>query len=142
MYIITLLWRKIEKFQRRELWRNGRWRLTFSTYRQVFGFCYIEPIRHIRYITELDGVEANQFGTVLSQVSLAIKTVAGSEIIYVYIFGDHIPHLHVHLALHKPGDPFIDDVVRGDIKFSEEHVEEEEAINFKNSVKDMLLKSL
>ncbi len=100
-----------EMFRRIEVWRNKHWRLTASTYRLVRGFCYLEPIRHIRYITELDGEEAVDFGQVLSRTASSLKTVTNASHIYVYIYGDHIPHLHVHLAPHSDQDLYVNNVV-------------------------------
>ena len=107
-------------FKRIEVWSNRRWRLTTTTYRAVKGLCYLEPVRHIRYITEIDGQEASEFGPVLSSATRALKAATGAELIYVYIYGDHIPHLHVNLAPHRQGDVFFDDLVKEGIELSEE----------------------
>ena len=37
------------------------------------------------------------------------------EVVYVYIFGDGVPHLHLHLAPHRPGDALNDQMIRGEI---------------------------
>ncbi|MDG7001109.1 MAG: hypothetical protein JRN15_18600 [Nitrososphaerota archaeon] len=107
-------------FKRIEVWSNRRWRLTTTTYCAVKGLCYLEPVRHIRYITEIDGQEASEFGAVLSSAASALKSATGAELIYVYIYGGHIPHLHVHLAPHREGDVFYDDLVKDGIELSEE----------------------
>jgi len=109
-----------EEFRRVEVWANERWRLTMSTYRAVKGFCYLEPRRHVPYITDLEGKEAAEFGAVLSRAARAVRAATGAELVYVYIYGGHIPHLHVHLAPHKDGDPYVEDVLRSDAKISEE----------------------
>ena len=131
-----------ETFSRKELWRNDRWRLTFSTYKDVFGFCYLGPIRHIRYVTELDGREADEFGTVLSHITSALRAATGAKLVYVYIYGDHIPHLHVHLAPHMDGDPFNDEVVKAGVNLSDETVDDEVARGFVRSVRNFLLTSI
>ena len=113
-------------FKRIEVWSNRRWRLTTTTYRAVKGLCYLEPVRHIRYITEIDGHEASEFGPVLSSAASALKAATGAELIYVYIYGGHIPHLHVHLAPHRQGDVFFDDLVKEGIELSEEVMPAEE----------------
>jgi diadenosine tetraphosphate (Ap4A) HIT family hydrolase len=41
--------------------------------------------------------------------------VTGADIVYVYIFGGGIPHLHVHLAPHRKGDALNDQMIRGEI---------------------------
>ena len=35
--------------------------------------------------------------------------------VYVYIFGDGVPHLHVHLAPHRTGDALNDQMIRGEL---------------------------
>lgn len=131
-----------ETFSRKELWRNDRWRLTYSTFRDIFGFCYLEPIRHIRYITELDGLEADEFGTVMSHITSALRAATGAKLVYVYIFGDHIPHLHVHLAPHVTGDPFTEEVVKPRVSMSDEKVGDEVSSGFVRSVRNFLISSI
>ncbi len=107
-------------FRRIEVWRSDTWRLTMSTFSEVRGFCYLEPIKHIEHVTELEGKEADEFGKILACASKAIKTATGSKLVYVYIFGDHIPHLHVHLAPHFDGDNYADDVIKRGINIKED----------------------
>ena len=56
-------------FGRTEVWRDDLWRLTTSLGPgdPTAGFSYLEPIRHISYIHELDGEEAASFGPVLAR---------------------------------------------------------------------------
>lgn len=129
-------------FARQELWRNERWRLTVSTYRDVFGFCYLEPLRHIRYITELDGQEAKEFGPLLASITSALRAATGMRLVYVYIFGDHIPHLHVHLAPHTDGDAFTEDVVKQGIRLSDETMSREAVSAFVRQVRNFLISSI
>ena len=121
-------------FKRIEVWQNLLWRLTASTYKQVKGFCYLEPKRHIRNITELNGEEARTFGAVVAAVSNAIKIAFDAKLVYLYVFGDHIPHLHVHLAPHHDGDIFQDDVVKNSVNLSEETVNSEEVKGMASSI--------
>jgi diadenosine tetraphosphate (Ap4A) HIT family hydrolase len=103
------------EFQRIEVWQDSLWRLTVSLAAEVPGFAYLEPKRHIRDITELDGAEAATFGPVMAKVTAALKAETGAELVYVYIFGGGIPHLHVHLAPHREGDALNEQMVRGEI---------------------------
>jgi diadenosine tetraphosphate (Ap4A) HIT family hydrolase len=51
-------------------------------------------------------------------VSLAtevLKEATGAPIVYVYIFGDGVAHLHVHLAPHRAGDALNDQMIRGEV---------------------------
>lgn len=68
------------------------------------GFAHLEPKRHIAFITDLDGAEAATLGSVLAQVTRALRQAASAERTYVYVFGDHAPHLHFNLAPHREGD--------------------------------------
>ena len=102
------------KFKRVEIWSNKNLRLTMSTYITVKGLCYLEPKRHIEYITDLDGEEAIEFGGIIAQTTRAIKKATNAKLVYIYIYGDHIPHLHVHLAPHTADDIFYDNIVKVD----------------------------
>jgi diadenosine tetraphosphate (Ap4A) HIT family hydrolase len=104
-----------EELERIEVWRDTHWRLTVSLSSEVAGFAYLEPKRHIRYITELDGPEAATFGPALARSTRVLKEAAGAEVVYLYIFGDGVPHLHVHLAPHRSGDALNDQMIRGEI---------------------------
>jgi diadenosine tetraphosphate (Ap4A) HIT family hydrolase len=70
----------------------------------VSGFAYLEPQRHIPYITELDGPEAETLGSTLARVTAVIKQESGAEIVYVNVFGERVAHLHFNIAPHRPGD--------------------------------------
>ena len=82
------------ELQRVEVWRDGLWRLTVSLAAEV------RP-------------EAASFGAVLSSVSRALQAATGAELVYVYVFGGGVPHLHVHLAPHVEGDALNEQMIRG-----------------------------
>ena len=103
------------EFQRVEAWQDSLWRLTVSLAAEVPGFAYLEPKRHIPDITELDGEEAATFGLVMAKVTAALKAETGAELVYVYVFGGGIPHLHVHLAPHRAGDALNEQMIRGEL---------------------------
>jgi len=103
------------ELERIEVWQDAHWRLTVSLSSEVAGFAYLEPKRHIRYITELDGAEAATFGPAMARTTQVLKEATGAELVYAYIFGGGIPHLHVHLAPHRSGDGLNDQMIRGEI---------------------------
>ncbi len=103
------------EFDRIPVWEDALWRLTVSLSSEVPGFAYLEPKRHVPYVTDLDGAEAATFGAVLARSTRVLRDVTGAEIVYVYVFGDGIPHLHVHLAPHRKGDALNDQMIRGEI---------------------------
>ena len=92
-------------FRRVLVWEDSLWRVTMSLSSEVPGFSYVEPKRHIPHLTELDGDEARTLGVVLGRSARVLREATGTDLVYVYVFGGHIPHLHFHLAPHSPGDP-------------------------------------
>jgi diadenosine tetraphosphate (Ap4A) HIT family hydrolase len=104
-----------QELERIEVWQDALWRLTVSLAAEVPGFAYLEPKRHIGFVTDLDGAEAETFGAVLARCTRMLKEATGAEIVYVYIFGDGVPHLHLHLAPHRAGDALNDQFIRGEI---------------------------
>ena len=103
---------------RRQVWADDLWRLSTSIGpgEVLAGFSYLEPKRHIRHITDLDGPEAATFGPVIARCTSALKRATGCELVYVYVFGGGIDHLHVHLAPHTEGDPLCDAIIRGEVE--------------------------
>jgi len=99
-----------------QVWEDERWRLTVSLLSEVPGFAYLEPKRHIPHITDLDGEEAHTCGEVIARTSRALKEETGAELVFVYVFGGGIPHLHVHLAPHREGDALNTQIVRGEFE--------------------------
>src|SRR5918912_1600194 len=97
-----------------EVWEDALWRLTVSLESEVPGFAYLEPKRHIPHITDLDGEEAATLGTVLGRATRVLKEVTGAELVYVYVFGSGIPHLHLHMAPHSEGDALNPQIIKGD----------------------------
>jgi diadenosine tetraphosphate (Ap4A) HIT family hydrolase len=104
-----------EELERLEVWEDDLWRLTVSLSSETPGFSYLEPKRHIPFVTDLDGDEALTFGPVLQRVSHALRHATGSAVVYIYVFGDGVPHFHVHLAPHTAGDALNDRFVKGPV---------------------------
>lgn len=104
-----------EELQRVEVWENELWRLTSSLSAEVPGFSYLEPKRHISDITALDGEEARTLGEVLAKVTSLLREETGAQLVYVYVFGGGIPHLHIHLAPHRTNDALNDSMIRGEL---------------------------
>ena len=104
-----------EALARTEAWSDSMWRLTVSLRSEVLGLSYLEPRRHVPHITDLDGDEAATLGPTLARAADALKDAAGAELVYVYIFGEGIAHLHIHLAAHSPGDALNDQIIRGNV---------------------------
>lgn len=98
-----------------EVWEDDLWRMTVSLASEVPGFAYLEPKRHITDITRLDGAEAASFGFVLARVTAALREELQVERVYIYVFGDGVAHLHLHLAPHRPDDALNTQLIRGEV---------------------------
>jgi diadenosine tetraphosphate (Ap4A) HIT family hydrolase len=99
---------------RLEVWADGTWRLTMALRSEVLGFSYLEPRRHVSHIEDLEGEEARTFGQALALAATALKQQTGAELVFLYVFGEGIPHLHVHLAPHRAGDALNTQILRGE----------------------------
>ena len=97
------------------VWEDDLWRLTVAKESEVVGFSYLEPKRHVPHITDLDGPEAATLGPVLARVTRALREAAEAEMVYIYVFGGGIPHLHIHLAPHRNGDALNEAMIRGEL---------------------------
>jgi SAM-dependent methyltransferase/diadenosine tetraphosphate (Ap4A) HIT family hydrolase len=91
-------------FRRIRVWEDELWRLSVVLQGPIPGFAHLEPRRHIPFVTDLDGDEAATLGAVLARVTGILRDAAGADKIYVYVFGDRVPHLHFNLAPHRDGD--------------------------------------
>jgi diadenosine tetraphosphate (Ap4A) HIT family hydrolase len=105
-----------DQMHRVQVWEDGLWRLTTSIAAEVEGFSYLEPKRHIAFITDLDGDEARTLGGVLARATSALREATGAPFVYIYVFGDGISHLHFMLGPHRPGDALNDSMIRGEVK--------------------------
>lgn len=103
------------QLERIQVWEDSHWRLTMSLAAEVLGFSYLEPKRHIPHITDLDGAEAGTLGAVLARAARILREETGAELVYLYVFGGGVPHLHIHLAPHRKGDALSSQIVRGEI---------------------------
>lgn len=104
-----------EQLNRTVVWEDDLWRLSMSRRGYTKGFGYLEPKRHVPHITDLDGPEAASFGPTIARVARALKEAADAELVFVYVFGGGIPHLHVHLGPHTTGDPLNTNIIRGEL---------------------------
>lgn len=103
------------ELHRVQVWEDERWRLTTSLAAEVEGFSYLEPKRHVPSIDRLDGEEAATFGPAIANTTAALKRATGAEHVFLYVFGDSIPHLHVHLAPHIEGDGLNTQMIKGNV---------------------------
>lgn len=95
-------------FGRRVVWEDSLWRLAvIEAGSPIAGFAHLETKRHIPDITHLDGGEAATLGPVLARVTAKLVAVTEADLVYIYVFGERVPHLHFNLAPHHQGDPLV-----------------------------------
>lgn len=73
--------------------------------RAYLGHLLVEPLRHAPGMADLTDPEAQDVGRWCTRASRALRDVAGAEHVYAAVFGDGVPHLHVHLLPRFPGTP-------------------------------------
>jgi diadenosine tetraphosphate (Ap4A) HIT family hydrolase len=105
-----------EELQRTEVWRDAHWRLSMAVRGETLGFAYLEPLRHIPYLADLDGPEAATFGSAIARVSHVLREATGAQLVYAYVFGGGIPHLHVHLAPNRPAGVLNTAILTGEVE--------------------------
>jgi diadenosine tetraphosphate (Ap4A) HIT family hydrolase len=69
------------------------------------GHLLVEPRRHAPGLADLTDAEARSVGGWCTRASRALRDVSGAEHVYAAVFGDEVPHLHVHLLPRFPGTP-------------------------------------
>lgn len=99
-----------------EVWREAGWRLTLARHGPTLGFAYLEPIRHIPYLADLDGEEAASFGAVIAHACATLREASGARLVYAFVFGGGVPHLHIHLAPNIPEGVLSTTLISGPIE--------------------------
>ena len=69
------------------------------------GQLLVEPRRHAPGLADLTDAEARAVGLWSARASRALRDIPGAEHVYAAVFGDAVPHLHVHLLAKFPGTP-------------------------------------
>lgn len=69
------------------------------------GYLMVEPKRHAPGLGDLTDEEAEAIGRMTNRVARVQRDVLGAEHVYSFVYGDGVPHLHVHLAPRYPGTP-------------------------------------
>jgi diadenosine tetraphosphate (Ap4A) HIT family hydrolase len=99
-----------------EVWNDGTWRLTMAHRTPVRAFAYLEPVHHIPYLAEMDGPEAAGFGPAIARASSALREASGADLVYAYVFGGGVPHIHVHLAANAPAGVLSTALINGPVE--------------------------
>ncbi len=73
-----------------------------STY---LGYLIVEPKRHAPGLADLTDSEAQAIGLLVTRLCRALKACQKPDLIYEFVLGHHVPHLHIHLVPCYPGTP-------------------------------------
>jgi len=104
------------ELDRVEVWRDDLWRLSMSLRGPTLGFGYLEPLRHVPHLADLEGREAETFGPVIARATAVLQEATSAGLVYAYVFGGGIPHLHVHLAPNVPEGVLSTAVIGGAVR--------------------------
>ncbi|MBI2711107.1 MAG: HIT family protein [Actinobacteria bacterium] len=69
------------------------------------GYAFVETKRHVPGLGELTRDEASAIGELVNDVAAGFRSSEGAEHVYAHVYGDGVPHLHVHLQARYPGTP-------------------------------------
>ena len=69
------------------------------------GYLIAELKRHAPGLAEQTNEEAQALGLLVARLSRALKASEGAEHEYLFVFGDHVPHLHMRFVPRYPGTP-------------------------------------
>ena len=69
------------------------------------GYLFVEPRRHAAGLGDLADHEAEAVGRLITRLSRTLVRREGAAHVYAFVFGDNVPHLHVHLVPRYPGAP-------------------------------------
>ena len=76
-----------------------------DTDENYLGYYMIESRRHFKGFYEATGDEAAALGIAQRALAKAIKKALGCEHVYLFVLGDGIPHLHIHVIAKYPDAP-------------------------------------
>jgi diadenosine tetraphosphate (Ap4A) HIT family hydrolase len=71
----------------------------------VPGWLVVAPARHVEQVDALTPDEQRGLGPLVAEVAAAVRAETPCEKVYVSIFAEVLPHLHVHVIARPPGFP-------------------------------------
>ena len=66
------------------------------------GYVFVETKRHVAGLGELTASEAAAVGVLVNDLAAALRATEGAEHVDSHVYGDGVPHLHVHLQARYP----------------------------------------
>jgi histidine triad (HIT) family protein len=62
------------------------------------GWLVVEPKRHVPGLGDLTDEEAAALGVLVNRLARVLKMAASADHVYAFVYGDAVPHLHVHVV--------------------------------------------
>lgn len=75
-----------------------------ATPEAYLGHLFVEPLEHRAGLADLTAEQGAAVGGAMQRTS-AVLRAAGHDHVYAFVYGDRVPHLHVHLVGRHPGAP-------------------------------------
>lgn len=69
------------------------------------GHVFVETKRHVARLGDLTDEEAAAVGVLVNDIAAVLRETEGAEHVYSHVYGDGVPHLHVHLQARYPDTP-------------------------------------
>lgn len=69
------------------------------------GYAFVETKRHVAGLGQLSNAESAAIGALVNDVAAAFRSCESAEHVYAHVYGDGVPHLHVHLQARYSGTP-------------------------------------
>ncbi len=69
------------------------------------GYAFVETKRHVAGLGDLTPEESAAIGSLVNDVAGALRSSEEAEHVYAHVYGDGVPHLHVHLQARYPATP-------------------------------------
>ena len=69
------------------------------------GWIIVETKRHVPELADLTDAEVQALGLMVSRVSRALMASEKGEHVYLFLIGDGVRHVHVHVVPRYPGAP-------------------------------------
>lgn len=68
----------------------------------VPGWMVVAPARHVEQWDDLDPGELAELGPLVARVAAALRTETATAKVYVSVFAEVLPHLHLHVVARPP----------------------------------------
>ena len=69
------------------------------------GYLMVEPKRHVPDLAALTDEEAKALMIRVTRLSRALKAVENAERVYLFVIGEHVQHVHIHVVARYSGAP-------------------------------------